>query len=258
MSQTKTAGIPFARLVKVEFRKMVDTRAGLWLLIVTAAITALAMFIAAIVSITQDTEISFNAYLMTCAYTSGILLPVLGIMLVTQEWGQRTGMVTFVLEPRRSRVILAKLVTGVLLAWLVVLLAFLVAALSNVIAALGRGASPSWDLDWHFVFAFLFGQTFAMLVGFALAALLLNTPAAIVLFFVATFVLPVVISTVSLTVWKGLGTAQPWFDYSISQSHLMLNEMTGERWAQLGVTTALWVVLPVVLGVLRITRAEVK
>ncbi|HNN49191.1 MAG TPA: hypothetical protein PKM12_09440, partial [Marmoricola sp.] len=76
--------------------------------------------------------------------------------------------------------------------------------------------------------------------------------------FVATFVLPVVISTVSLTVWKGLGTAQPWFDYSISQSHLMLNEMTGERWAQLGVTTALWVVLPVVLGVLRITRAEVK
>lgn len=253
-----TGSIPFTRLVKVEFRKMVDTRAGLWLLIVTGALTALAMVIAAIVSITQDQEISFNAYLQTCAYTSGILLPVLGIMLVTQEWGQRTAMVTFVLEPKRSRVILAKLVTGVLLAWLVVLLAFVVAALANLVAALGRGVSPAWDFSWHFVLAFLFTQTFAMLVGFALAALLLNTPAAIVLFFVATFVLPLVVTTVSLVAWHGLADLQPWFDYSISQGLLLLDEMKGETWAQLGVTTLLWVGLPVTLGMLRITRAEVK
>ncbi|MEZ5160513.1 MAG: hypothetical protein R2709_07020 [Marmoricola sp.] len=115
--------IPFARLVKVEFRKMINTRAGLWLLIVTAGLTSVAMLITSIVSITQDVEFSFDLYLRTCAYTSGILLPVLGIILVTQEWGQRTGMVTFTLEPRRHAWSRAKLVTGVLLAWLVVLLA---------------------------------------------------------------------------------------------------------------------------------------
>ncbi len=37
-----------------------------------------------------------------------VLLPVLGIMLVTSEWGQRTAMVTFALEPRRRRVVWAK------------------------------------------------------------------------------------------------------------------------------------------------------
>lgn len=253
-----TGTIPFGRLVKVEFRKMVDTRAGLWLLIITAGLTALAMVIAAVISIAQDTAISFNAYLMTCAYTSGVLLPVLGIMLVTQEWGQRTAMVTFVLEPRRPRVIAAKLVTGVLLAWLVVALAFAVAALANLAAALGRGVSPSWDFSWHFILAFLFSQTFAMLLGFALAALLLNTPAAIVLFFVATFILPTVVTTVSLLAWDWLARAEPWFLFNVSQSSLLLGEMTGDRWAQLGVTTVLWVVLPVTLGVMRITRAEVK
>ena len=42
----------------------------------------------------------------------GILLPVLGILLVTSEWSQRTAMVTFTLEPSRSRVIAAKFVVA--------------------------------------------------------------------------------------------------------------------------------------------------
>ena len=44
-----------------------------------------------------------------------LLLPVMGILLVTSEWSQRTDMTTFALEPHRSRVIMAKLVTGVVL-----------------------------------------------------------------------------------------------------------------------------------------------
>ena len=51
--------IPFARLVKVEFRKMINTRAGLWLLIVTAGLTSVARLITSIVSITQDVEFRF-------------------------------------------------------------------------------------------------------------------------------------------------------------------------------------------------------
>ena len=35
-----TAPVPFTRLVKVEMRKMIDTRAGLWLLIAIVVITA--------------------------------------------------------------------------------------------------------------------------------------------------------------------------------------------------------------------------
>ena len=39
-----------------------------------------------------------------------LILPVLGILLVTSEWSQRTGLTTFALVPQRERVIVAKLI----------------------------------------------------------------------------------------------------------------------------------------------------
>ena len=47
---------------------------------------------------------------------SAVLLPVLGILLVTSEWSQRTGLITFALVPKRSRVLGAKLIASLLLA----------------------------------------------------------------------------------------------------------------------------------------------
>ncbi|HMY09848.1 MAG TPA: PAS domain-containing protein, partial [Marmoricola sp.] len=51
---------------------------------------------------------------------------------------------------------------------------------------------------------------------------------------------------------------QPWLDFTVPQGHLLLDEMDGKVWGQLVTTTLIWVVLPVTLGVMRITRAEVK
>ena len=34
--------------------------------------------------------------------------------------------------------------------------------------------------------------------------------------------------------------------------------MSGEQWAQLGTSTLIWVVLPFVVGMVRVLRAEVK
>ena len=45
---------------------------------------------------------------------------MLGILLVTSEWGQRTGMVTFTLEPHRGKVIAAKVVAALVLGLLAV------------------------------------------------------------------------------------------------------------------------------------------
>ena len=44
-----------------------------------------------------------------------MLLPILGIMAATAEWTQRTGLVTFTLEPRRGRVVLAKALAALVL-----------------------------------------------------------------------------------------------------------------------------------------------
>ena len=46
-----------------------------------------------------------------------MLLPVIGIMAATAEWTQRTGLVTFTLEPRRGRVVLAKALAALACAW---------------------------------------------------------------------------------------------------------------------------------------------
>ena len=54
----------------------------------------------------------------------GYFLPIIIIMLVTSEASQRNGLVTFTLEPQRSRVVVAKFIAGVALARRVMVLAF--------------------------------------------------------------------------------------------------------------------------------------
>ena len=49
-----------------------------------------------------------------------ILLPVLGILAITSEWSQRTGLVTFTLAPNRGRVLLAKVTATVILGLVVI------------------------------------------------------------------------------------------------------------------------------------------
>src|SRR3954453_4514956 len=93
-----TAPVPFTRLVKVELRKTYDTRAGIWLLGIKAFLDAAVMVIALIVVLVHDEEIKLNDFVGIANFISGFLLPVLGIMLVTSEWSQRTGMVTLTLE----------------------------------------------------------------------------------------------------------------------------------------------------------------
>ncbi len=82
--------VPLGRLVKVEMRKMLDTRAGLWLMIAIVAITAPDHGHLLLRGQRRRTRRSST----TCgvmATPQGFLLPVLGILLVTQEWSQRTG-----------------------------------------------------------------------------------------------------------------------------------------------------------------------
>ena len=46
---------------------------------------------------------TFLNFMGATATPQGFLLPVLGILLVTSEWGQRTALTTFALEPHRGR-----------------------------------------------------------------------------------------------------------------------------------------------------------
>src|SRR3954468_24044074 len=107
-----TEAIPFSRLVTVELRKMFDTRAGRWLLISIAGLTALVLTIQLIVQLSQGNAQTFDDFGAGANIPMVILLPVLGVMSVTGEWSQRTAMVTFTLVPHRGRVLAAKYVSS--------------------------------------------------------------------------------------------------------------------------------------------------
>ena len=248
--------VSFATLTKVELRKSYDTRAGFWLLLVTAVLTSVAMVVVFIVGATQDVALSLGSFLGTTAYTSSFLLPVLGIMLVTGEWGQRTAMVTFTLEPHRGRVIAAKLVAGLLLALAVAVIAMVVAVVATALYALTPNGA-TWSLDDVSIWGFGLSQLFAMLTGFALATLLLNTAAAIVVYFAYSFVLPVLfLLGANYIGW--FADLRPWIDFADAQRPLFDGSMTGSGWGHLLVSGLLWLGLPLALGLWRVLRAEVK
>jgi hypothetical protein len=241
--------VPLTRLVKVEMRKMVDTRAGMWLIIAIIAITALITVIFFFAA--ADDERTFINYMGVMATPQGFLLPVLGILLMTQEWSQRTGMVTFTLEPHRGKVISAKVLAALTYGLLAVLLALVLAALGAAVS----GAPDAWEnIGLDDVGKFTLLQVSGVLQGLAFGLIFLNTAAAIVTY----FVLPIAFSIVT-SIWTALADVQPWIDLGTSQVPLFSGEaMTGEEWAQLLTGTLIWVVLPFVLGLWRVLRAELK
>jgi len=254
-----TPSIPFSRLFRVELRKTVDTRAGRWLIGITigAALLAEGIFLA-VVATHSDQTAQYGDFVGAAAFVSSILLPVVGIMLVTSEWSQRTAMTTFTLEPRRMRIVVAKLLAGVTLTAFVVAFALVVGLVCNVLyGALQSHQSVDWTFGWSGFAGFVINQTFAMLGGFALACLLLNTPAAIVVFFIYKWVLPGLFALgAALMSW--FNSLSPWLDFQSAQNELYDMPLTDSQWAHLAVSGFLWLVVPLAIGIWRIRRAEVK
>ena len=60
---SNTPAVPFGRLVRVELRKLADTRAGRWLLISIAALTLLVLIIQLSVVLGQDLHPKFLDFL---------------------------------------------------------------------------------------------------------------------------------------------------------------------------------------------------
>lgn len=252
-----TERTPLTRLVQVELRKAVDTLASFWLVAAIAVLIVIVEGGLLLVVLLQDGESSAGDYALFAGYLTAVALPVLAIMLVTSEWTQRTAMVTFALEPRRGRVLLAKYLTGVVLTLVAVLVAVVVGLGCALVCQVVQPDLTTFDLGWRSLGGFVVTQVLAMSLGFALACLLLNTPAAIVVF-VAYRVIPVSVFGVLAVNFETFADVRPWIDFEYAQGPLYDLSVSGAEWAQLLTAGALWLGLPLVLGVLRILRAEVK
>ena len=246
-----TAGVHarpgLGRLVAVELRKMVNTRAGFWLQVAIVAITVVVVAVRSVVGDAADH--TFASVLDVAMQPAAVLLPIVGILLVTSEWSQRTGMITFALVPVRSRVLGAKLIASLVLA--LAMLAMSVA----VVAAGVLVASPGVDGTWSDA-ATLIGQsavylTTGMVVGVAFGAILLASAPAIV----ALFALPITWTAVASLSF--FADAAPWLDTRLALAPLHEEVVSATQWAHAGTALALWMLLPLLIGIWRITRREV-
>ncbi len=255
---TATSRVPFTRLVAVELRKARDTRAGFWLLAAIISIVVVVLGIALGITLARTDPVILDDFVGIAAYMMSFLLPFLAIMLVTSEWSQRSALVTFTLEPRRSRVVVAKLVAALLLTVLNLVAAFVIGLLFTAVCELVQPDQTSWQLSGGNTAGFFVTQSLAMVGGFAIATLLLNTPASIVLFVVYRFVLPGVFAALgSISDW--FHSVAPWLDFQAAQDDIYEWNLYGtEEWSHLLVSGFIWLALPLGIGMWRILRAEVK
>lgn len=245
-----TTGVPFVRLIHVELRKMLDTRAGRWLLIGIGAIIAVAL---TIMFFNEGGEHAFGEYLQATTMPMALILPVVGILAVTAEWSQRTGLVTFGLEPRRIRVAWAKTLAALSVGVCAFALSLVLAGIAHQSAITFRGITGDWSID---ALALLGAGGYVLLgiaqgVGFGM--LFKNTPAAVVVYFVLPTAWSILGSMVS---W--LRDAATWLDMNQTMQPLFEGSLTGEQWAHLGTSVGVWVIAPLAVGIWRLTRAEVK
>jgi hypothetical protein len=230
-----------ARLCTVEARKMVDTRAAMWLLILTALSALAAVVVGAFF---EDAGRDFGELFVDAMLAASVLMPIVAILLVTGEWSQRTALETFTLVPVRERVM-----AGKLLAVLVLLVAF--TALCLALAALGAAAGgdglgfSAADGGQAVLYVLL-----SLLFGFGLAAVIMSSAAAIVLYFVLQIVIAA-IAAISADVESIVGWIDP-------DAWTTLTETATPEWDRIATATIAWVVLPIALGLVRLRRRDVS
>jgi ABC-2 type transport system permease protein len=239
---------PLRRLARVELRKAADTRAGSWLLAVTGALTVVVAVVACLVFHARDRTL-LNLLAVSLAPAS-LVLPVAGILLVTSEWSQRTALITFALVPARARVVAGKLLAGLALALGAGVICGVVAVVATAFA--GAAGPHTWTLSAGLVAQAAIAVTVPMLIGLGFGACLLSSAPAIVLY----FVLP--------TAWSALGSihtlrgAARWLDQNRTTTPLVDHALSATEWERLAVSLALWLALPLAVGLWRVARADVR
>ena len=238
-----------ARMTVVELRKMTDTRAGFWLIASVALLTVVLMGV--MIFVAPDRDHTFREILSAAVAPASVLLPIVGILLVSSEWSQRTAVITFTLVPQRTRVLAAKVLAGIAVALAALLVGIVAAAITTAIAA-PPPAGDRWDMPGWMLVQTAVSLVTGMISGVAFGALFLASAPAIVLY----FVLPLAWGIIgSLPALEG---AARWLDSGRTMSGLTEESFSGTEWARAATTLAVWMLLPLLVGWWRILRDEVS
>jgi ABC-type transport system involved in multi-copper enzyme maturation permease subunit len=236
------------RLTKVELRKMADTRSGFWLLLAVVGLTFVAVLVTALFA--HEDQRTFRHILSNGLQPAGILLPVVGILVVSSEWSQRTALVSFALVPERTRLLAAKLLAGVALALMATALTLVVAAFGTAIAS--TSVEDVWSLPLGLLLQDIVYVVTAMIIGIGFGAALQSSAPGIVLY----FVLPIAFAALGSI--HALTGAIHWINTAEALEPLTTEVMSGHQWAQGLVALALWIGVPLAIGLWRLTQRDIS
>jgi hypothetical protein len=244
--QLRTAGrpsrtVPFPRLATVETRKLGDTRTALALLVLLALGGVGAMAGHAVLLEPDVQDVATGS-----AVALGVFLPVLGIVTVTSEWSKNTALTTFALEPRRWRVLAAKVVAGVTLALAVSALMIALAFPVTAAVAAAEGGGATFAIDPAALAGWTVTNVLFTLCGIALGTMLLSAAASIVVYFAAS----IVWSFVGISSQLGSDLAH-WLDLGSTAVPLSSGDLGADAVGPL-------LALPLLLGLIRTSRIDLR
>ena len=196
----------------------------------------------------SSSDQTYAGYLRYAATGLSILLPVVAILTLTSEWSQRTVLTTFTQEPRRLRVVTAKITVSVLLGAAAAVFGGLVTAAGLGVAA-ASGRTVDANLDAGLVLGYLLYVMLNVMTGVALGALVHHSAVAIVL----SFVLPIGFGLLGQT----SQAVADWLDYTTAFTQVLSGEWSGHT-TQILVAVALWIAAPLAVGLGRTVRREIN
>jgi hypothetical protein len=253
--RTAVDEVPLRRVAAVELRKMFDTRSGFWLMASIVIVEVIAT--GAVILFAEDRDLNYSTFGAAIGFPMAVILPMIAILSVTSEWSQRSGLTTFTLVPQRSRVIVAKAACAVGVGVASMLVAFAVGALGNILGSTVRGITPVWDVSLSDAALIVLANVLGLLTGFMLGVLIRNSAGAITAYFAYSFVLTT-LSELLAQNQQWFADLRPWVDVNFAQAALFDGSLTGEEWANVGVTGLTWLVIPLAIGLRIVLRSEIK
>jgi ABC-type transport system involved in multi-copper enzyme maturation permease subunit len=197
------------RLVRAEWTKLFTTK--VWLGLLLGACLMVAGFSALLTGFAGSSQNGqaglppvgdpqFEQVAFSVSTNASVLFLILGIIGMTQEYRHRTATPTFLAEPRRWRVVVAKLIAYALVAVPFALVVVTVNLLVVTVYAGARGAAPTLNADnLRVLLTSGLALVIYALIGVGIGALLRNQVGAIVGGLVYLFVVEPVIRSIPAT-----------------------------------------------------------
>jgi hypothetical protein len=230
----------------MELRRTAGSRACRWLLLASGAVGLLTAGFVAFTGPARDHTFAAISFYTQSAIS--LPLPLVSVLMMTQEFGRRARSTTTTSAPSPYASISAKLLASALIA-----IAGASYGVLNSVLATSAATSPADQEPWDAVGLIILGSVLVQLIAQLSGAgwgLLLGSS---VLAIAADVVVPLGLWLLTGVV-PGVHGVQAWLAPFASVRNVLSGDMDAQRWAQLGLIAFVWVIALNAAGILRVRR----